>query len=161
MYISWRLPKPCILRYFFQRCFFELGEWTMGGSFNFISLHLSFPYFCSSPPKLSKKKLPSGLRGCLICSNLVGVSEPPYLLVYYKPRHEQSWPGPFLRHLSTASTPSTRWRISTKLPASRVSIPLNTTSPTTFVPWPERRQRRCRRFGFSSLCLTKNWGSSL
>ena len=69
------------------------------------------------------------------------------------PRHEQSRPGPFLRHLSTASTPSTRWRISTKLPASRVSIPLNTTSPTTFVPWAERRQRRCRRLG-------KNGGNS-
>lgn len=48
--------------------------------------------------KIGQQKTPkSGLRGGIICSNLVGVSEPPYLLVYYKPRHEQSWPGPFLR----------------------------------------------------------------
>lgn len=72
----------------------------MGGSFTFISLHISVP-MCSLllfiASKIGQKELPSGLRGCLICSNLVGVSEPPYLLVYYKPRHEQSWPGPFLR----------------------------------------------------------------
>ena len=66
----------------------------MGGSFTFISLHISVP-MCSLlvfiASKIGQQKTPkSGLRGCLICSNLVGVSEPPYLLVYYKPRHEQS-----------------------------------------------------------------------